>query len=85
MKVLWLESAWEEYCDWQKEDKKTLRRINEIIREIQRTPFNGLGKPERLRGNLTGFWSRCIDSRNRIIYMVEKDVVKIVACKGHYK
>ncbi|MDO4176061.1 MAG: Txe/YoeB family addiction module toxin [Bacillota bacterium] len=85
MKVLWLESAWEEYCDWQKEDKKTLRRINEIIREIQRTPFNGLGKPERLRGNLTGFWSRRIDSRNRIIYMVEKDVVKIVACKGHYK
>lgn len=84
MKLLWEERAWEEYCMWQQEDKKTLKRINLIIKDIQRNFFDGIGKPEALKGNLTGFWSRRIDSSNRIVYNVDKSAIKIISCKGHY-
>lgn len=84
MKLLWEERAWEEYCMWQQEDKKTLKRINLIIKDIQRNFFDGIGKPEALKGNLTGFWSRRIDSSNRIVYIVDKSAIRIISCKGHY-
>lgn len=67
MRLLWEESAWEDYISWQSQDKKTLKRINQIIKDIQRSPFDGIGKPEPLRGNLSGYWSRRIESKqNRL-------------------
>lgn len=84
MKILWEERAWEEYCYWQTQDKKTLKRINLLIKEIQRDCFHGLGKPEPLKGNLNGLWSRRIDEINRIVYYIEDSSIKIIACKGHY-
>ncbi len=84
MKILWDERAWNEYLEWQNEDKKTLKKINAIIKDIQRNLYIGIGKPEPLSGNLSGWWSRRIDSANRIVYR-EKDVVIVIAsCKGHY-
>lgn len=84
MKILWEERAWEEYCYWQTQDKKTLKRINLLIKEIQRDSFHWLGKPEPLKGNLSGLWSRRIDESNRIVYYIEDFSIKIIACKGHY-
>lgn len=84
MKILWEDRAWSDYVGWQSEDKKTLKRINKLITDIQRSPFDGIGKPEPLKENLSGWWSRRIDEENRIVYFVENDIVHIVACKGHY-
>ena len=84
MRLLWDEAAWEEYLSWQREDKKTLRRINQLLTDIQRSPYQGIGKPEPLRDNLSGWWSRRIDDVNRIVYRVEGDRVVIAAVKGHY-
>jgi len=84
MKILWDERAWNEYLDWQNEDKKTLRKINALIKDIQRNPYSGLGKPEPLIGNLSGWWSRRIDDANRIIYKEQNGVVTLASCKGHY-
>ncbi len=84
MRLAWDERAWDEYCYWQKQDKKTLRRINELIKSIRRTPYEGIGKPEPLRENLQGWWSRRIDDSNRIVYRVEKDTVIVASCKNHY-
>ena len=83
-KLLFTPSAWEEYVEWQGQDKKTLRRINLLIQSIMRTPFEGEGKPEELRGDLSGKWSRRIDAHNRIVYMVEEDTVTILQCRTHY-
>lgn len=69
---------------WQTQDKRTLRRINQLLRDIQRDPFDGIGKPEPLRGELSGFWSRRIDECNRIVYRVKDDIVELLQCKGHY-
>lgn len=69
---------------WQGQDRKTLKRINQLIKEVQRTPFEGIGKPEPLVGNLTGFWSRRIDDANRLVYEATEDQVNIVACRYHY-
>ncbi len=85
MRLLWHEKAWEDYLNWQKEDKKTLKRINTVIKDIQRNSFEGIGKPEALKGNLSGFWSRRIDEKNRIVYCIEKNQIIIVSCKGHYE
>lgn len=85
MKILWDFDAWEDYVFWQTQDKKTLKRINQLIKDMARDPFSGIGKPEPLKGNLTGFWSRRIDDANRIIYAVETDTVYIIACRGHYE
>ena len=84
MKILWEDRAWSDYLSWQNEDKKTLKRINKLITDIQRSPFEGIGKPEPLKENLSGWWSRRIDEVNRIVYFVKDDIVHIVACKGHY-
>lgn len=84
MRLAWDERAWDEYCYWQKQDKKTLRRINELIKSIRRTPYEGIGKPEPLRENLQGWWSRRIDDSNRIVYRVAKDTVIVASCKNHY-
>ena len=84
MKLLWEESAWDDYCYWQTQDKKTLKRINMLIKDIGRNPFDGIGKPEPLKGELSGFWSRRIDDEHRLVYVAEEDAILIIACKGHY-
>ena len=85
MRLLWEEKAWNEYCEWQTEDKKTLKRINAIIKEIQRGSHDGMGKPEPLKDNLSGWWSRRIDETNRIVYREKDEAIIIASCKGHYK
>lgn len=84
MKLLWTEDAWEDYCRWQKEDKKTIKRINSLIKDIQRNPIEGIGKPEQLKENLSGLWSRRIDDVNRIVYRITDDAIEILAVKNHY-
>lgn len=84
MKLLWGESAWEDYCYWQTQDKKTLKRINKLIKDIQREPYEGIGKPEPLSGDLSGWWSRRIDEANRIVYKQEDETIVIAMCKTHY-
>jgi toxin YoeB len=82
--VLFTSDAWEDYLYWQSQDKKTLRRINELIKAAQRTPFEGIGKPEGLRENLSGFWSRRIDEKNRLVYAVSDDEISVISCRYHY-
>ena len=84
MKLLWTEDAWEDYCRWQKEDKKTIKRINSLIKDIQRNPIDGIGKPEQLKEDLSGLWSRRIDDTNRIVYRITDDAIEILAVKNHY-
>lgn len=85
MRLLWEDRAWDDYLYWQTQDKKTLKRINALIKDIQRNPFKGIGKPEPLKGNLSGWWSRRIDDTNRIVYYQQQDMLFIVACRGHYE
>ena len=88
MLVLWTPFAWDDYVSWQSEDKKTLKRINALIKDIQRSPFDGLGKVEPLKNELSGFWSRRIDEQNRLVYRISGDgkhqTVEIISCKTHY-
>jgi toxin YoeB len=77
-------AAWEDYTYWQGQDKKTLKRINLLIEAARRDPFTGIGKPEPLLGNLSGYWSRRIDEVNRLIYAVDDIDLDIIACRGHY-
>lgn len=84
MRLLWDERAWEDYLDWQAQDRKTLRRINLLLKDIQRSTFEGIGEPEPLKGNLSGWWSRRIDSSNRIVYKEKDGAIIIAQCKGHY-
>lgn len=84
-RIQWDFDAWEEYCDWQRVNKAALKKINQLIRDILRDPFDGLGKPEPLKEDLSGFWSRRIDEENRLIYAVEQDVIVLISCKGHYE
>ena len=85
MKLLWEERAWEDYLYWQKQDKKMLKRINEILKDIDRNGYNGIGKPEPLKENLSGWWSRRIDDKNRLVYRIKNDVLEILQCRTHYK
>ncbi|MDR0442984.1 MAG: Txe/YoeB family addiction module toxin [Treponema sp.] len=85
MNKLWHDRAWDEYLEWQKQDRKTLKRINKLLEDINRHPFTGIGKPEPLVGNLQGYWSRRIDEANRIVYKAEKTQIIIVQCGGHYE
>lgn len=82
--IQWDFDAWEDYLYWQTQDKKMLKRINQLVKDIRRNPFEGIGKPELLKGNLTGFWSRRIDDEHRLVYMVEDNRIIIISCKGHY-
>lgn len=85
MRLLWEDRAWDDYLYWQSQDKKTLKRINSLIKDMQRSTFDGLGKPEPLKENLSGFWSRRIDDVNRIVYYEQDGIIYIVACRGHYE
>ncbi len=76
--------GWDDYLYWQTQDKKTLKRINHVLREILREPFTGIGKPEPLRENLTGYWSRRIDDTHRLVYAIEEQAIIVVACRYHY-
>ncbi|MFT5717666.1 MAG: toxin YoeB [Urechidicola sp.] len=82
--LAWTKEAWKDYIYWQSQDKKTLRRINKIITETQRSPFEGIGKPEPLKENLKGFWSRRIDESNRLVYVVDNKFLTIISCRYHY-
>lgn len=82
--LAWTKEAWTDYVYWQGQDKKTLKRINKLISDTQRTPFEGIGKPEPLKENLSGFWSRRIDETNRLVYVVESDHFTIISCRYHY-
>ncbi len=84
MRIDWEADAWEEYIKWQQTDKAVLRKINQLIKDIQRDSFAGIGKPEPLKHDLSGYWSRRIDDVNRLVYRVENDVLTIAQCKGHY-
>ena len=84
MKLLWEESAWADYLYWQGRDRRTLNRLNQLIWDIQRDPFEGIGKPEPLRGSLSGWWSRRIDAMNRIVYRQEGDSIIIASVRDHY-
>lgn len=84
MRLLWEDRAWDDYLFWQGQDKKTLKRVNSLLKDIERNTFDGLGKPEPLRGNLSGLWSRRIDDSNRIVYYEQNGIIYIVSCRGHY-
>ena len=84
MRKIWYDQAWEDYLWWQMQDKKTLKRINQLIKDIDRNGFQGLGKSDPLKGDLSGFWSRRIDNKNRLVFRIKEDVLEIVSCKGHY-
>ena len=82
--IKWDFDAWKDYLSWQNQDKNTLKRINELIKDTTRNPFDGIGKPEALKGNLSGFYSRRINSEHRLVYAVDETTIYIIACKGHY-
>ena len=84
MNLKFTKEAWEDYLFWQKNDKKILKRINELIHDSMRSPFDGLGKPEPLKFELSGFWSRRIDLEHRLIYRTTDNTIEIIACRFHY-
>jgi len=84
MRKIWFEEAWDDYVYWQSQDKKTLRRINQLLNDISRDNYSGMGKPEPLKGELSGFWSRRIDEVNRLVYRIQNGALEILSCKGHY-
>lgn len=84
MKIVFMDHAWEDYLYWQKTDKAILKKINTLIKEISRTPFDGTGKPEALKENLSGYWSRRINQEHRLVYTVENRSVIILQCRYHY-
>ena len=84
MLITFTENAWEDYVYWQSIDKKIIKRINKLIKEIQRIPFEGTGKPEPLKYDLAGYWSRRIDQEHRLLYQVEENAIIIITCRFHY-
>ena len=84
-KIAFTDKAWEDYCYWQIQDKKTLKRINLLLEDIIRNGYIGIGKPEPLKENLSGFWSRRIDDSNRLVYRISNNQIEVLQCKGHYK
>lgn len=84
VRLTWTLVAWEDYEYWQGQDKKTLRRINSLIKDCMRNPFEGIGKPEALKENLSGFWSRRIDDTHRLVYTVNDGDLVVIACRYHY-
>jgi toxin YoeB len=84
MKLIWSEKSWDEYLSWQSTDKKVLKKINNLLKDIKREPFEGIGKPEPLKYELAGCWSRRITYEHRLVYMVDDTSISIVSCKYHY-
>ena len=84
MRITFSPNAWEDYISWQADDRKILKKINELIRDIMKTPYSGLGKPEALRFDLSGYWSRRIDMEHRLVYKIIDDEILIYACRYHY-
>jgi toxin YoeB len=84
VKIIFLSSGWEDYLYWQTTDKSILKKINSLIKEIERIPFEGSGKPEPLKHNLAGWWSRRINLEHRLVYKVENDAIFILQCRYHY-
>ena len=84
MNKVWFDRAWDDYLQWQKIDKKTLKRINTLLKDIERNGNMGIGKPEPLKHGLSGFWSREIDEKHRLVYRIENNQIEIAQCKGHY-
>ncbi|WP_302056719.1 Txe/YoeB family addiction module toxin [Paraburkholderia sp. CNPSo 3281] len=84
LNIMWTAEAWDDYVYWQGQDRKTLKRINQLIKDTQRSPFEGIGKPEPLKENLTGFWSRRIDETNRLVYEIDRTQINIISCRYHY-
>jgi len=84
LKKIWSDTSWDDYLYWQKQNKKLLKKINDLIKDIERKPFEGLGKPEPLKNNLSGWWSRRIDDTHRIVYRIEKGNLEIAQCREHY-
>lgn len=85
MNKIWQEEAWEDYLYWQMQDRKTLKRINQLLQDINRNGYNGIGKAEPLKRNDSGWWSRRIDETNRLIYRINHGQIEIVQCRSHYK
>ncbi len=81
----WTKESWADYVYWQGQDRKTLKRINELVEDTKRSPFEGMGKPEALKENLSGFWSRRIDDSNRLVYAVDNNRLTIISCRYHYE
>lgn len=84
MRKTWTDDAWEQYLYWQTQDKKTLKRINQLLKDVDRGGYEGIGKPEPLKGDWSGYWSREIDDKNRIIYRIENGMIIIAQCGSHY-
>jgi len=84
MLITFTKNAWEDYLYWQNTDKKVLKKINELLKDIQRNPFDGIGKPEALKFDLAGFWSRRVDHEHRLVYQIKEQSILIYACRYHY-
>lgn len=84
MKYVFVDESWEDYLYWQKTNKKTLKKINDLLKEISRNPFDGIGKPEALKHKYKGYWSRRIDGEHRLIYQIKEDEILIAKCRFHY-
>ncbi|MGZ8174276.1 Txe/YoeB family addiction module toxin [Methylobacter sp.] len=84
MNILFTDDSWADYLYWQQTDKQTLKKINQLLKEIQRTPFTGIGKPEPLKHQLQGCWSRRIDSEHRLVYEITDNTLQIIGCRFHY-
>ena len=82
--LAWTDEVWSDYVYWQGQDKKTLKRINKLIIDTKRSPFEGIGKPEPLKENLSGFWSRRVDESNRLVYAVDDTHITVISCRYHY-
>ena len=85
MNKLWHDEAWDDYKYWQTQDKRTLKKINALVTDIERNGYSGIGKPEPLKGNLSGWWSVRIDDANRLVFQIADGQLEIYACKGHYE
>ena len=85
MKTIWFQEAWEDYVYWQSQDRKTVKRINQLLQDSVRNGYAGIGKPEPLKGEFSGFWSKRIDDVNRFVFRIQGDTLEVLSCKGHYE
>ncbi|MCL1859652.1 MAG: Txe/YoeB family addiction module toxin [Oscillospiraceae bacterium] len=85
MKKIWSDEAWDDYLGWQRDDKKIVKKINDLLKDIERHPFEGIGKPEPLKHELSGYWSRHINGEHRLVYEIQSNNIYIAQCKYHYK